>query len=83
MTAQIIAFPTRKPDAERLALLASNIDAAIPLPKVDPELDLLLQIGAKLIDNLNDYTRPDCRGLIDDQLDAFLVRLDKWDARSA
>ena len=80
MTAQIIPFPARAIDAERLADVADRLKTAITLPtSADLELDLLLQIGGKLLDNLNDYTRPDCSGLMDD----WIERLDKWEAKTA
>ncbi|WP_343545700.1 hypothetical protein [Sphingomonas paucimobilis] len=80
MSAQVIPFPTRAIDAERLADVADRLKTAIPLPtSADLELDMLLQIGGKLLDNLNDYTRPDCSGLMDE----WVERLDKWDAKTA
>lgn len=79
MTAQIIPFPSRAIDANRLAHVGERLKSAIPLPtSTDMELDMLLQIGGKLLDNLNDYTRPDCSGL----MDAWVDRLDKWDAKT-
>jgi hypothetical protein len=68
MSATIIQFPTRIVDGERLALAGSALQAAVPLPSKDAELDLLLQIGGKLLDNLNDCEAVDC----------WLVRLDQW-----
>ena len=80
MTAQIIRFPLRAIDADRLADVAERLKTAIPLPtSADMELDILLQIGGKLLDNLNDYTRPDCSGLMDSWID----RLGQWDAKAA
>ncbi len=70
MTATILQFPKRTTDAERIALAGSALQAAIPLPSKDAELDLLLQIGGKLLDNLNDFEAVDC----------WLVRLDQWEA---
>ena len=49
------------------------------MPERDMELDMQLQIGGKLLDNLNDYQRPDCSGLMDRWLD----RLDAWESRNA
>jgi hypothetical protein len=65
----VLHFPKRKADAERLALVGAALQAAIPLPKHDPELDLLLTIGAKLLDNLNEL-----------ELDRWLGRINKWEA---
>lgn len=80
MTAQIIPFPSRAIDAERLADVADRLKSAIPLPtSADMELDMLLQIGGKLLDNLNDYKRPDCSGL----MDSWIERLDQWEAKTA
>jgi hypothetical protein len=70
VTATILQFPKRTTDAERIALAGSALQAAIPLPSKDAELDLLLQIGGKLLDNLNDFEAVDC----------WLVRLDQWEA---
>jgi len=72
MTAQVIAFPTRTPDHDRLALVGEALKVATPIAPRDAELDLLLQIGGKLLDNLNDYTVVDC----------WLVRLDQWEDRA-
>lgn len=79
MAATILHFPQRKADAERLALIGSMIASTIPMPERDMELDMLLQIGGKLLDNLNDYRRPDCSGLMDRWLD----RLDAWETENA
>lgn len=70
MTAQIIPFPSKPIDAERLALLGEQIKNAVPVAPRDAELDLLLQIGGKLIDNIMDYEAVDC----------WLVRVDEWTA---
>lgn len=78
MTAQIIPFPSRRADAERLALVGKQLKDALPIAPRDAELDLLLQIGSKLLDNINDYEAVDCSGLMDQWLD----RLDKWDAQN-
>ncbi|WP_156359715.1 hypothetical protein [Sphingomonas sp. Leaf28] len=72
MSAQIIPFPHRKPDADRLALVGENVKTALPIAASDPELDLLLQIGGKLLDNLNDYQA----------IDVWLARLDAFEANS-
>lgn len=79
MTAQIILLPSRPADRERLALVGGMLKDALPIPTRDLELDMLLQIGGKLLDNLNDYQRPDCSGL----MDAWMDRLDAWDAKTA
>lgn len=79
MTAQIILFPSKPEDRERLALVGAALKDAMPLPPRDLELDMLLQIGGKLLDNLNGYQRPDCSGL----MDAWLDRLDAWDVKTA
>jgi hypothetical protein len=79
MTAQIIFFPGKPADRERLALVGRMLKDAIPTPVRDLELDMLLQIGGKLLDNLNDYQRPDCSGL----MDAWLDRIDAWEAKTA
>lgn len=71
MTAQIIPFPLRTVDAERLAQAGELIKKAVPVPtSADPELDMLLQIGGKLLDNLNDFEAVDC----------WIVRLEEWEA---
>ncbi len=70
MTATILAFPSRKQNEERLAQVGESLRVATPLPSRDPELDLLLQIGGKLLDNLNDHVAVDC----------WLARLDQWEA---
>lgn len=72
MSATIIAFPSRKLDSERLDLTAQSLAAAIPVPASDPELDLLLKIGGKLLDNLNDFQAIDC----------WLARVDARDNRT-
>lgn len=80
MSATIIDFPSRPADRQRLASVALHLSSAIPLPdREDMELSMLLAIGGKLLDNLQDYQRPDCSGLMDEWLD----RLDRWDARNA
>jgi len=73
MTATILQFPKRTTDAERLADVGELLKAAHPLAQRGAELDLLLQIGGKLLDNLNDYTAIDC----------WLVRLEAWEARNS
>lgn len=74
MTAQIIPFPSRTLDAKRLAWVGAVLNAAVPLPQAaDPELDMLLKIGSKLLDNLNDFEAVDC----------WLVRLDEWEGKNA
>lgn len=73
MTATILQFPKRTADAQRLADVGELLKAAHPVAPRDAELDLLLQIGGKLLDNLNDHTAIDC----------WLVRLDAWEGRNA
>lgn len=73
MTAQIIPFPTRGAD-ERLAQVGQLMKTAVPVPtSADPELDMLLKIGGKLLDNLNDFEAVDC----------WIVRLEEWEAKTA
>ncbi|WP_293965738.1 hypothetical protein [Sphingomonas sp.] len=73
MTATIIAFPHRTINLQRLALVGTALRDAIPIAPRDAELDLLLTIGGKLLDNLADHTAVDC----------WLVRLDEWEAKNA
>ncbi len=68
MSAQIIAFPTRTADRERLALVGGTLKVAVPITTRDSELDLLIQIGGKLLDNLNER-----------ELDRWLRRVDTFD----
>ncbi len=72
MTATIHAFPTRKADRERLALVGETLKVAVPITSSDAELDLLIQIGGTLLDNLNEYTA----------IDSWLVRLNAWEAQT-
>lgn len=79
MSATIIDFPTRPADRERLALVGDLLGIAIPPPASDDmELSMLLETGAKLLDNLAGYLRPDCSGLMDEWLD----RLDRWEGKT-
>lgn len=78
MTATILRFPKRTTHAERLALMGNLLTQAVTMPDRDMELDMLLAIGGKLLDNLNDYTRPDCSGLLDN----WLTQLDSWEGRT-
>lgn len=71
MTATILQLPKRTTDAERLADVGELLKTAHPLAQRDAELDLLLQIGGKLLDNLYNYKHRDC----------WLVRLDAWESR--
>jgi hypothetical protein len=82
MTATILQFPKRTDDAERLALVGNMLTSAVPLPDRDMELDMLLAIGGKLLDNLNAYRQPDCTGMVA-ELDAWVARLDLLDAKIA
>lgn len=83
MTATILQFPTNKLNEERLTRVGDLVKSAVPVPTTtDLELDMLLQIGGKLLDNLDDYVMPDCSGLID-RTDDFVVRLDRWEAKNA
>lgn len=68
MTATIPAFPTRTVDRERLALVGETLKVAVPITTRDAELDLLIQIGGKLLDNLNER-----------ELDRWLRRMDTFD----
>lgn len=68
MTATIHAFPTRTVDRERLALVGETLKVAVPIASSDAELDLLIQIGGKLLDNLNER-----------ELDRWLRRVDTFD----
>lgn len=68
MTATIHAFPTRTADRERLALVGETLKVAVPITSSDAELDLLIQIGGKLLDNLNER-----------ELDRWLRRVDTFD----
>ena len=81
MTATILHFPVRKVDADRLALVGTILSDAVPMPDRDTELDILLTIGGKLLDNRSDYQAPDCQGLVA-ELDAWVARLDQWDSKS-
>ncbi len=78
MTATILPFPARPVDGARLAIVGGALRDAIPLASKDAELQLLIQVADKLIDNMRDYVRPDCSDLVFDDL---LVRLDQYDAR--
>lgn len=70
MTAMILPFPSRPVDAERLALLGQTVAKALPLPERDAELELLLKMGARLLDNLNDAA-----------LDHWLARVTAWEGQ--
>jgi hypothetical protein len=59
MTAQIILFPGKPADRERLAMVGRLLSDVIPMPARDLELDMLLAMAGKLIDNLNDYQAAD------------------------
>jgi hypothetical protein len=72
MAAQIIEFPRKPINEARLALVGGALQQAIPLADKDTELQLLITVADRLIGNMVEY-----------QLDEFLVRLDKWDARTA
>ncbi len=73
MTAQIIPFPSRNVDAERLTRAGEVMRRAVLVPtSADPELDMLLQIGGKLLDNLDDFEAADC----------WIVRLEEWEAKN-
>jgi hypothetical protein len=71
MSAKIIPFTPRKQDNEHLTLTGQNLRQAVAVPSRDAELDLLLQIGGKLLDNLEVHKAIDC----------WLVRLDAWEER--
>ena len=68
MSAKIIPFTPRKQDNEHLALTGENLRQAVAVPSHDAELDLLLQIGGKLLDNLNEQ-----------ELDRWMGRIDTWE----
>lgn len=72
MTAQVIAFPTKPIDDERFAMVGGALRDAVPLASKDAELDLLVQIADRLVDNIVDY-----------EVDCFIVRLDQYEARKA
>lgn len=80
MSADIIAFPRKPVDQARLAIVGGSLRDAIPLADRDAELQLLIQVADKLVQNMRDYVRPDCSDLM---FDSFLVRLDQWDERKA
>lgn len=68
MSAKIIPFTPRKQSKEQLALMGETLRQAVALPPRDAELDLLLQIGGKLLDNLNEQ-----------ELDRWVGRIDTWE----
>jgi hypothetical protein len=68
MTAVILQFPRRTTDVERLALLASNLQRAIPLPTRDVLLDRLMREGAALVEKMDEQ-----------RLDEWLDDLDAWE----
>ncbi|TCP92770.1 hypothetical protein C8J42_102546 [Sphingomonas sp. PP-CE-1A-559] len=72
MTAQIITFPTKAANEARLAVLAGALQQAVPLPNLDVELQLLLQMAERSLAQLDDSAA----------LDGFLARLDIWDAQT-
>lgn len=72
MSAEVIAFPSKPVDEARLALVGGALRDAIPLASKDAELQLLIQIADRLVDNIVDY-----------EVDCFIVRLDQYDARKA
>jgi hypothetical protein len=72
MNAQIIAFPNSPSDEARLAIVAGALQQAIPLSNRDAELQLLIQMGDRLLGQLDDNAA----------IDSFLARLDMWDAQT-
>ena len=71
MTATIIPFPSRPVDPAKLQGIARAIELAIPIPPRDPELALLMEICAQLLDTYED-------GLCG----SFLDRLERWEAEN-
>jgi hypothetical protein len=71
MAAQIIAFPSRKADRNRLALVGASLQDAFPVVKRDAELALLTQMADHLIASFND-----------DYCDRFIDRLAAWEAEN-
>ena len=73
MSAQIIVFPDRVIDRGCLALVGWALVGTMPITSSDAELDLLIQIGGKLLDKLNDDMAIDC----------WLAMLDRRETQNA
>lgn len=72
MTATVISFPSSAISQARLALANCPYNQPIELSSDDAELAYLVLLAERFVGNIVDY-----------DLDDFLVRLDKWDARTA
>jgi hypothetical protein len=72
MTATIIPFPVRPVDQARLRGIGKAIEQAIPSPPRDPELALLAEMCAQLLDTYSDVL-----------CGSFLDRLDAWERGNA
>ena len=68
MSATIIAFSTRPANEQRFALIASNLQRAIPLVPRDQLLGELMADAARLLDKMNDQG-----------MDDWLAKLDAWE----
>ncbi|NVD44844.1 hypothetical protein [Qipengyuania atrilutea] len=72
MSGNVIPFPKRPADQASLRGIGKAIEQAIPLPPRDPELALLAEMCAQLLDTYSD-------GLCG----SFLDRLDAWERANA